>query len=215
MLSMLSTPGASLAVGKGPDGEGLPHIRRALRPPHRLHSYTAGSLTQSTAHVCTRNDAVGPLPSMGRDYRKESKRIVMYCSCSQGREGRGRRGSWGRRQWPGGQRSRGQRSVPTRWGRGQRNPCELHGGPLRPLLGNGYTETSISGLSWQRKRLLIPGPPGAQRKQHQLTSGVNMAGLPGSFSWGRTESEPLALRPGGSQLPVLSLLSSAPFLSSP
>lgn len=215
MLSMLSTPGASLAVGKGPDGEGLPHIRRALRPPHRLHSYTAGSLTQSTAHVCTRNDAVGPLPSTGRDYRKESKRIVMYCSCSQRREGRGRRGSWGRRQWPGGQRSRGQRSVPTRWGRGQRNPCELHGGPLRPLLGNGYTETSISGLSWQRKRLLIPGPPGAQRKQRQLTSGVNMAGLPGSFSWGRTESEPLVLRPGGSQLPVLSLLSSAPFLSSP
>lgn len=190
MLSMLSTPGASLAVGKGPDGEGLPHILRALRPPHPLLSYTAGNPTQSTVHVCTRNDKIGPLPSTGRDYRKESKRIVMYCSYSQRQEGKGRRESWGRRQWPGGQQSHGQRSAPTRWGRGQRNPCELHGGSLLLLLGNGYMETYISGLSWQRKDLLIHGPPGTKRKQCQLTSGVNMAGLSGSFSGGRTESEP-------------------------
>lgn len=127
---MLSTPGASLAVGKGWDGEGLPHIRHALCPPHPLLSYTAGSPTQSTVRVWTRKDKIRPLPLTGRDYRKESKRIFIYCSYIQ-KEGSERA------TWVLGleamatctEKSRAAFSPHPWWGRAERNWCELHGGP--------------------------------------------------------------------------------------
>ena len=42
--------------------------------------FTAGSPTQSTVQAWTRKDKIRPLPLLGRDYTKESKRIFIYCS---------------------------------------------------------------------------------------------------------------------------------------
>ena len=111
---------------------------------------------------------------------------------SKRKEAKGPRESWGWRQWPRAQRSHGQHTVPTADGEERRGTdASFMGGPLLLLLGNGYMETYISGLSWQRKELIIHGPPGTKLKQCQLASRVNTAGLSGPFSAGRTESEPL------------------------
>lgn len=192
ILSMLSTRGASLAVGKSRDGESLPHNRHQLCPSHPLLSSQPGVRLKAPSrhgHERTRSDLS---PWWAETTQRKANASSYTVHISKRKEAKWRRESWGWRHWPRAQRSHRQHSTPTPDGEEWRGTdVSFTGGPLRLLLGNGYAETYISGLSWQRKELIIHGPPGTKRKQRHLASQVNMAGLSCPFSAGRMESEPL------------------------
>lgn len=158
-------------------------------PPSFLHSGESDSKHRPGMNK-KGQDQTSPLDGQ-RLQKGEQTHLHILFIYPKGRK-RGPRESWGWRQWPRAQRSHGQHSAPTLDGEERRGTdASFMGGPLLLLLGNGYMETYINGLSWQRKELIIHGPPGTKLKQCQPASRVNMAGLSGPFSAGRTESEPL------------------------